>query len=413
MGGSLDGDDKQEVQHRLQPCESHSGASEMTMVESSMKITHASTLNDAALVSALTRLARTEREATVALIVHLAEFDSRRLYAGLGFQSTWAYCMEVLRLSEDATCNRIETARMARKYPVVLDMLDTGTLSPTTARLLAKRLTDENVEVLLAEASGKSKRQVEEILARHFPESDVRASVRKVSGSGPAPALVLAESESRMDNGSPSAFSSGPTAPAPVVSSAPRPIVRPLAPERYEIRFTASAETREKLRLAQDLLGHAVPTGDLAQVFDRALNVLVEELVKRKFAATERPRRSRGQSDDSRNIPAEVKRKAFVRDGGCCAFVSPDGRRCGSKRFLEFHHLEPYGVGGKPTVDNIQLRCGVHNRYEAELFYGPGKRHGGGDQVREAEAAYRCATEFTRPGTGETSTAHIAGESTA
>jgi len=392
----------------------------MTMVERSMKITHATTLNDAALISALTRLARTEREATVALIVHLAEFDSRRLYAGLGFQSTWAYCMEVLRLSEDATCNRIETARMARKYPVVLDMLETGTLSPTTARLLAKRLTDENVEVLLAEASGKTKRQVEEILARHFPESDVRASVRKVSGARAmattAPETrppVFALSEGGSSSASTSTSSSAPTAPAPVLAVAPRPVVRPLAPERYEIRFTASAETCETLRLAQDLLGHAVPTGDLAQVFDRALNVLVEELVKRKFAATERPRRSRGQSDDSRNIPAEVKRKAFVRDGGCCAFVSPDGRRCGSKRFLEFHHLEPYGVGGKPTVDNIQLRCGVHNRYEAELFYGPGKRHGGGDQVREAEAAYRCATEFTRPGTGETSTAHIAGESTA
>ena len=393
----LDGEGKHEVPHRLRPCECHPGASEMTMVENSMKITHASTLNDAALVSALTRLARTEREATVALIVHLAEFDSRRLYAGLGFQSTWAYCMEILRLSEDATCNRIETARMARKYPVVLDMLETGTLSPTTARLLAKRLTDENVEVLLAEASGKSKRQVEEILARHFPESDVRASVRKVSDSGAAT----------------SASSSAPTTPAPVLAVAPRPVVRPLAPERYEIRFTASAETCEKLRLAQDLLGHAVPSGDLAQVFDRALNVLVEELVKRKFAATQRPRRSCGQSDDSRNIPADVKRKAFVRDGGCCAFVSPDGRRCASKRFLEFHHVEPYGVGGKPTVDNIQLRCGVHNRYEAELFYGPRKRHVGGDQVGEGAAVYGCATEFTRPGTGERSTAYVAGESTA
>jgi len=389
----------------------------MTMVESSMKITHAFTLNDAALVSALTRLARTEREATVALIVHLAEFDSRRLYAGLGFQSTWAYCMEVLRLSEDATCNRIETARMARKYPVVLDMLETGTLSPTTARLLAKRLTDENHEVLLAEASGKSKRQVEEILARHFPESDVRASVRKVSGAvpvavseAPPPVLALAE---RVGSASTSASATAPTGPPPLLAVAPRPIVRPLGPERYEIRFTASAETCEKLRLAQDLLGHAVPSGDLVQVFDRALNVLVEELVKRKFAATERPRPGRGQSDDSRNVPAEVKRKAFVRDGGCCGFVSPDGRRCGSKRFLEFHHLEPYGVGGKPTVDNIQLRCGVHNRYEAELFYGPGKRDGGSDHLREAEAAYRCATEFTRPGTGETSGSCVAGESTA
>jgi hypothetical protein len=299
-------------------------------------------------------------------------------------------------------------------------MLETGTLSPTTARLLARRLTDENVEVLLAEAAGKSKRQVEEMLARHFPESDVRASVRKVSGARAMPTTrpetpppVLALSERGSSSAPTSASSNAPTAPAPVRAVVPRPVVRPLAPERYEIHFTASAATCETLRLAQDLLGHAVPSGDLAQVFDRALNVLVEELVKRKFAATERPRPSRGQSDDSRNIPAEVKRKAFVRDGGCCAFVSPDGRRCGSKRFLEFHHLEPYGVGGKPTVDNVQLRCGVHNRYEAELFYGPGKRHGGGDQVREAEAADRCATEFTRPGTGGRSRAYVAGESTA
>jgi hypothetical protein len=387
-----------------------------------MKITHASTLDNAALVSALTRLAGHEREATVALIVHLAEFDSRRLYAGLGFPSLWAYCMEVLRLSEDATCNRIETARMARKYPVVLDMLEKGTLSPTTARLLAQRLTDENHEAVLAEASGKSKRQVEEILARRFPQSDVRASVRKVSSSGTVPvaaqetsppARALAESGSSMDSPWTSPSSGAPTAAAPALSVAPRSIVRPLAPERYEIRFTASADTGDKLRLAQDLLGHAVPSGDLDQVFNRALTVLVDELAKRKFAATERPRPSRGQSDDSRNIPAEVKRKVFVRDRGSCAFVSPSGRRCGSKRFLEFHHIEPYGTGGKPTVDNIQLRCGVHNRYEAELFYGPGKRHGGGDQVREARAVYRCATEFTRPGTGERSRACLAGESTA
>jgi hypothetical protein len=394
----------------------------MAMLKSGMKITHASILNNAELVSALTCLAHHEREATVTLIVHLAEFDSRRLYAGLGFPSLWAYCLEVLRLSAAATCPRIETARMARRYPVVLDMLEKGTLSPTTARLLAQRLTDENHQVLLAEASGKSKRQVEEVLARHFPESDVRASVRKVPGSGAVtvtaqetspPARVLAESGSSIDSASTPASSSAPTAPAPAVLVAPRSVVRPLAPERYEIRFTGSADTCEKLRLAQDLLGHAVPSGDLDQVFNRALTVLVEELVKRKFATTERPRPSGGQSDDSRNIPADVKRKVFVRDRGSCAFVSPSGRRCGAKRFLEFHHVNPHGAGGKPTVENIQLRCGIHNRYEAELFYGPGKRDGAGDEVREARVAYACAMQFTRPGTGELSRACLAGESTA
>lgn len=39
--------------------------------------------------------------------------------------------------------------------------------------------------------------------------------------------------------------------------------------------------------------------------------------------------------------------------------------------FLEFHHLEPYAVGGGPTMDNIQLRCRMHNRYEAQLSLAP------------------------------------------
>jgi len=150
--------------------------------------------------------------------------------------------------------------------------------------------------------------------------------------------------------------------------------VRPLAPQRYEIRFTASAETRERLRRAQDLLGHAVPSGDVAQVIDRALIVLVAELERRKFSATPHPRRSAGQSDDSRNIPAQVRRAVAARDGDRCAFVATNGRRCDARRFLEFHHVVPYGAGGKATVENIQLRCRAHNGYEAERFYGPGVR---------------------------------------
>lgn len=55
--------------------------------------------------------------------------------------------------------------------------------------------------------------------------------------------------------------------------------------------------------------------------------------------------------------------------------------------------MDPYGAGGKPTVATIQLRCGAHNRYEAEVFYGPGKRHDGVDVVREGMAVPGWAAE--------------------
>src|SRR5689334_22554664 len=149
-----------------------------------MKITDAGSLSDVALAATLKTLARGEREATVALIVHLAEFDHRQLYRGAGFPSLFQYCVEVLRLSEDAASNRIAAARMSRRHPDVVNRLPAGSLSPTTVRLIAKHATSETARALIEAATGKTKRQVEQLLARLFPQSEVPASIRAL---GPAP----------------------------------------------------------------------------------------------------------------------------------------------------------------------------------------------------------------------------------
>jgi hypothetical protein len=160
----------------------------------------------------------------------------------------------------------------------------------------------------------------------------------------------------------------GPTASS--VAASPVPAVAPAAdaPLRYEIRLTVEAETREKLEMARDLLSHSVPDGDLAQVFDRALTALIEDLVRMKFAVTDRPRKGNDASTARR--PAAVRRTVFIRDRGRCTQVSPDGRRCEERRFLQFDHIKPQAEGGAFTVDNIRLRCGPHNRLDAERYFG-------------------------------------------
>jgi hypothetical protein len=137
-------------------------------------------------------------------------------------------------------------------------------------------------------------------------------------------------------------------------------------------------ETCAKLRRAQDLLRHAVPTGDTATVVDRALTLLIQDLERKKFATTDRPRPSRGTSGSARKPPAHVRRAVSRRDADRCAFVSKDGRRCEERGFLEFHHVVPYAMGGEAAVENIQLRCRAHNGYEAGLFYGQGEHWDGG-----------------------------------
>jgi hypothetical protein len=351
-----------------------------------MKINIPSHLSDDDLVVAVKSLARCEREATASLIAHLAELDARQLFLGAGFSSLFTYCCEVLRLSEPAAYNRIEAARAAKRFPVILRMLGEGSLSVATVRLLSPHLTLENHEDLVAAAAGKSKRQVEELLVRYFPRPDVPASVRRLPAVRPLPAPTTAAA------GAPAAASASAghpdvtlavrtssvtlvpeAAPAPPLPPARRPLVKPLAPDRYEIRFTASAQTREKLRQAQDLLRHTIPSGDLAEVVDRALTVLLKELARKKFAATERPRAGRGTAPGRRDIAAKVRRAVFPRDQGACAFISKNGRRCNERAFIEFDHIHPHGAGGEGTTENVRLLCRAHNAYESELFYGHGR----------------------------------------
>jgi hypothetical protein len=368
---------------------------------------HPTLLADDALTAELGHLAGREREATAAFIVHLAEFDARRLYEGAGYQSMFSYCRAVLRLSEDAAYNRIKAARAARLFPAIVAMLTDGLLSPTTVRLLAPHLTAENHEALLAAAAGKGKQDVEELLARWFPQPDVSPSVRKLRSR----VVVTEEIAPPEVRAAPASLLVASAAPCAAVISSGMPskpaLVRPLAPARYEIRFTVSAETRDLMRDAQDLLGHAIPNGDLAAVFHRALSVLVTDLKRRKFGATSRPRPSHESNSGSQTVPAAVRREVAARDASRCAFVSKDGHRCEERRFLEFHHVVPRAVGGDATVANIQLRCRAHNGHEVDLFFGPGKRRTK-DSTRAATAAARevPATGFdvaaarTRSGTG-------------
>jgi hypothetical protein len=248
-------------------------------------------LSDEHLVAELLRLARCERDVTAELIAHLAELDARRLYLGQGFASLFVYCTGALRLSEHEAYNRIEAARAARRFPLVLDLLREGSLTLTTVRLLAPQLTLQNHDDLLASASGKSRREVEELLAERFPRPAVPpfvrklpgarsqvASVRSALGAGPAAAAASVEvgtvAPARVsESPSAAALMLPPTAqtsqlqPTPLPQSTPTPqtpshraAVVPLATDQYKITFTAKAETYRKLRHAQDLLRHQIPT---------------------------------------------------------------------------------------------------------------------------------------------------------
>ena len=149
------------------------------------------------------------------------------------------------------------------------------------------------------------------------------------------------------------------------------------------MKFTIGEETHRKLRRVQTLLRREIPDGDPGAIFDRALDVLLEKVEKTKLGAAAKPTAAgpsiRPGTDNpvarpSRHIPSEVKRAVSKRDADQCAFVSPEGRRCTQRAFLEFHHVQPFAHQGPATVENISLRCRAHNVYESELVFGAASR---------------------------------------
>jgi 5-methylcytosine-specific restriction endonuclease McrA len=72
----------------------------------------------------------------------------------------------------------------------------------------------------------------------------------------------------------------------------------------------------------------------------------------------------------SRHVPAAVRDRVFVRDGGQCAFVATNGNRCVARKGLEIDHIVPLAAGGNHEPSNLRLLCAAHNLRAAEQLLG-------------------------------------------
>ncbi len=393
-------------------------------------------LHDDALMDRLHQLARRDSQLNAELLQVLIEVDRRLLYAERGYSSLWTYCVDVLNMPEPSIGVRIQAARCCSRFPRLLEMLHNGQLHLSAIILLSPHLSAENFEQLSAAACHKSKRQLQQLLADLNPKPDVPSSIRKLpsnekrTASAPGPSAVTDTAvpcASATDQPAPppaqqsckpsdtvsapvslpaaASCASGPaiaadaSEPAPIPSPPPRPThPEPLGTNRYKIQFTASEQLKDKLEQARALLRHRIPNGDIPELFDYALDLLIREESKRQHGATERLRAKRHTDDEtkptppeqnetelandseaqagcqtrsaSRHIPNHVKREVHARDQGQCTFVSPTGHRCCERGGLQYHHEVPFGKGGESTTANVRLLCRVHNTLLARRDYG-------------------------------------------
>jgi hypothetical protein len=369
-------------------------------------------LADAELLVRLESLVAHDHETTAQILAHIAEVDVRRLYREAACASTFSYCTEILHLAEATAYKRITAARAARRFPLIFDLVASGMLHLSAVCLLAPQLRPDNAETLLRAAVHRSKREVEELVAAHFPKPDVPALVRRLPApapapAAPAPAAALAAAAAALLAGAPgalpvaapapamapepaplptSASAAGPAAgpaaaPAAAPPRPPVPAVAPLAAERYKFQFTGSRGLRDKLREVQDLLRPAAAAGDLGVVVEQAVDLLLRELRRRKYGATPQPRpaprrraparRPRRQPRRRAHLANATRREVARRDERRCAYVDArTGKRCTATSNLHYHHRHARGRGGGDDAANLALFCAVHDGLCAEQDYG-------------------------------------------
>src|SRR5262245_15297247 len=237
-----------------------------------------------------------ERAQTAELVIALAEVDRRKLYLDLGYSSLWDYVMRALGQSSTMTQYRVAAARAVQRFPHVADMLRDGRLCITTLNQLAPVMTEQNNQELLAEARGKTKREVEQIVARvepkHVPVRDVTvpAIVNAPAASQPVRTVTLTESLARKS-------------------------------------ITVDREYEDLLKAARAALSHKMPGAAELDVIKEGLRRIVRDAEKRK-GIVEKPRADKPATDG--DIPQSVKRIVWKRDRGCCQWRTADGGICGS-----------------------------------------------------------------------------------
>ncbi|HET9325356.1 MAG TPA: hypothetical protein VFQ05_01135 [Candidatus Eisenbacteria bacterium] len=374
------------------------------------------------LLADLAEMVARDRASTAELLAYLCEVEGRRLFLSAGYASMYAYCVDELHLSEQAAYKRIYAARLTRRFPAVFSALTEGRIHLAGVCLLGPYLKPGNADELLAMANYQRKSEIERRLALRFPRTELmtivevfpgrasssradvvpeRSNEAAVPANEPLPSRGLqgvaggAADQPEPPTMRPAFSDVEPQAP-PVASANERPKLIPLAPQRFGLQVSIPQSTYDKLQHALALLSHVIPCGDVAQLIDRALDVLIRQVERQKLGAALQPRPLRLGTHSRRYVPAHVRRAVWRRDGGRCTFVSESGHRCDERRFLQFDHIDPVARGGLATVDGIRLRCRAHNQYEAERMFGRrfmmakresrGRRIEAGERTREEPA---------------------------
>lgn len=350
-------------------------------------------LSDEELSKALRFLAHHEKRNVARLIAHLIEFDRRKLAPKEDGRSLFEHCVRELGFEEFDAYRRVKATRFAQRYPIALDLLGDGKVTLSALAALEQQLPrGADGRAWLKRVEGRTRREVEALLAVEFPQETRPDFVRRL----PLTSQLVHSAPSDAVDAAPAGDS---PAPGPVVEWAAMPAgearagrvwqdVMPIALDRVRVGFDAGTALVRLIERAKQLLRHKFPEGHLEDVLREVLEAFLDKRDPQRRLALKTPpmpKEALMAADDKedgrlptrfarayaagRYIPAKVKASVWARDQGRCAWRYDDGRVCGGRDAVEFDHVIPFAKGGRSDYRNIRLLCRLHNQVAAEQAF--------------------------------------------
>ena len=287
--------------------------------------------------------AKEHRKAEARLIDLLQRADQTRLYLHRGHASLFRYVCDELGYSEAMTSNLITVARKATEIPELKEEIRKGNLSVSKIRKVCPVINKQNKGQWIQAARKCSKKELETKVAAlnttHTPMTSVRA----------------------------------------------------VAVDTVRLSVDITEDCRDKLDRLKDLLSSKTGKDcSLQEVLDFALETALDKQdpIRKAQRAEKRAIKKEEKEKEESMCPgtrkskvqkegvcpgthAKPKRKALSnelvhkiqrRDRGRCTYIGADGKRCGAKRWLQYHHILGVARGGKDVLDNLQTLCCAHHR---------------------------------------------------
>lgn len=295
------------------------------------------------LIFRMQKLVRTERKVMHLVLLHIAEIESRKLYADLGFDGMYSYLTQGLGYSESAAYRRLQSARLLKQIPSVAERIEDGSLNLSQLTQVQKCLKEsaKNGETI-------STQQTREVLEKLHNKSSFET--QKTLALEMNLPIEIHEK------------------------------VKPQQDDSIRLEVTLTKEQFEELQKAKSLLSHICPEGSWSEVIGtlakkfnsrklkgRTKTVALSEKTTQSFAVTEvQVIANQAQKLGRRYISVHTKRMLFAKAQNCCEYEDPRShQRCNSKYKLEIDHRHPIALGGTNDLRNLRVLCQTHNALAA------------------------------------------------